>query len=153
MLTGHQGAADATDGDDDEEEEEEEDEGAMTPSNDDVTPGLQITETKNENLAIPNKGYEAPVLISEAPKLEAFETVQEQPVPASLSYEEAIPVDDDSGTYNGKKDKKKGKKVKKSRLSEYAAPEQPPPVPIQEDVVPPFGENIGWGFGHGTAFK
>ncbi|KAL8888174.1 MAG: hypothetical protein Q9215_004354 [Flavoplaca cf. flavocitrina] len=76
------GAADATDGDDDDEEEE--DEGAMTPSNDDVTPGIQFTETKNENLAIPHKGYEAPVLIREEPKLEAFETVQEQPVPASI---------------------------------------------------------------------
>ncbi len=50
LLTIHQGAADATD-DDDDEEEEEEDEGAMTPPNDDVTPGIQFTKTKHENLA------------------------------------------------------------------------------------------------------
>ncbi|KAL8882038.1 MAG: hypothetical protein Q9192_007662, partial [Flavoplaca navasiana] len=136
------GAADATD--DDDEEEEEEDEEAMAPPNDDVAPSIRFTETEKETL----------VLIREEPKLEAFETVQEQPVPASLPYEEAIPVDDDSGTYYGKKDKKKGKKGKKSRVSEYAAPEEPPPaVPIQEDVVPLFAENTGWGFGHGSAIK
>ncbi|KAL9616152.1 MAG: hypothetical protein Q9204_008609, partial [Flavoplaca sp. TL-2023a] len=100
--------------------------------------------TKHEKLAIPNEVYETPV---EEPKLvEVIEVAREAPAPVPLSYEEALPIEDDSGTYYDRKDTKKGKKVKKSRLSEYAAPEEPPPVPIQEDVVPHFGQNNWLGF-------
>ncbi|KAL8878494.1 MAG: hypothetical protein Q9198_003705 [Flavoplaca austrocitrina] len=138
LLTSRQDTADPTDGDD-----EEEDQGAMTPPDDDVTPGIQFTKTKHENLAIPNEGYETPVPILEEPKTpEAIEIALEQPAPATLSYEEAVPIEDDLGANCSKKDMKKSKK--NSKGIEYAAFEEPVLVPDKEVEAPENVDNDGW---------
>ena len=141
LLTSRQDTADATDGDD--EEDEEENEGAMTPPDNDVAPGIQFTKTKNEKLAIPNEGYETPV--EETKLVEVIEVDREEPSPVPLSYEDAVPIEDDSGTYHGKKDLKKAKK--KSRVSEYnfATFKEPPPVPYEEVEDPVDDDNNRWG--------
>lgn len=118
--------------DDDDGEDDEE---ALTPPNDDSAPSIQFTEIKDENIAGSGDGHEAPVPIREKPKRQPeIAMTQEYPAFASFSYEEAIPVDDDSGAYSGKKEMKRAKK--KSKGIEYAALEEPPPVPWDEVKAP-----------------
>ncbi|KAL9033758.1 MAG: hypothetical protein Q9180_005779 [Flavoplaca navasiana] len=108
------------------DDDKEDDEGALTALDDDLAPSIQFTETKDDNIAIPHGGHEAPVPIREKPKRQAAMT-QEYRAHTPSSYEEAIPVNDDSGTYYGEKNLKKAKK--KSRVSQYAVHDEPPSPP------------------------